>query len=215
MKIILAALFVVLTTPALAGDASFDCDEAQSLVEKTICADTNYVLAYRDGILGRLYASLKQAGGHDDVLEGQKSWLKSRDACKSDVDCLARRYDERIAILAEAGGDEDHLTGSYAYKNTEYDSNGELWLVRDPAGTLTGRLETVTGPNAHICDLEFDQAERHGNAWLWTDPDQDDEGNSCRVRLEGGASVFTLTSENCAIYCGVAGYFDDTYKRRK
>ena len=213
MKAMLAGcLALAVATPAWA-DASFDCKKAATLVEKTVCADTNYLLAYRDGILGRIYADLKQAGGHDDTLAGQKAWLKSRNACKADVDCLAQSYDERIAVLAKAGGDAEHVTGTYHYNNKEYGSSGELWLVREMDGSLTGRIETVTGPTAHICDVEFDRAQLDGNAWVWVDPDADDQGNTCRVRLEGSARAFAVSSENCSIYCGVAGYFDDTYVR--
>ena len=213
MKATLAGcLAMAVAAPAWAG-ASFDCNKAATLVEKTVCADTNYLLAYRDGILGRLYVDLKKMGGHDDVLTGQKAWLKLRDACKADVNCLTQTYDERIAELAEAGGDVEHVTGAYGYSNKEYESSGELWLVREVDGSLTGRIETVTGPTAHICDVEFDQAQPHGKAWVWVDPDSDDEGKSCRVRLEGGARAFAVRSENCSIYCGVAGYFDDIYKR--
>lgn len=213
------------TVPALA-DPSFDCTKASTPVEKTICKDENTYLAYRDTVLAELYADLKEQGGYEKVLGGQPAWLKARDACGADAACLTRQYDRRIAELARAAGDEGAVTGTYDYSTT-YDSeqsedgkvtdSGEAFVVRMNDGTLSGYVDTVSGPTFHTCNLEFDSAEAMGDAWLWTgsSDEQDFEGKTCRVLLRSGKASLRIDSLNCTYFCGARGYFDETYAKVK
>ena len=95
---------------------------------------------------------------------------------------------------------------------------GSAFVVRGTDGNLSGEVESVTGPNAHVCGLEFEAALPFGDAWLWTDTDTepDDEGNRCQVlfRVED-ASTLRIDSRNCSLYCGVQGTFDAVYAREK
>jgi hypothetical protein len=64
--------------------------------ERTICGDP--MLAALDARMSRLYASL----GRPDE-RGQGAWLRgARDACNTDASCIARAYEQRIALLRGA-----------------------------------------------------------------------------------------------------------------
>lgn len=77
---------------------SFDCGQARTRVEQTICADP--VLAAKDRRMARLYA---QAGPRSGPIEsGQRDWLAARDGCNRAGElrpCLHAAYDARIREL--------------------------------------------------------------------------------------------------------------------
>ena len=78
-------------TPAAAYD-TIDCARDQNAAERTICAsqrlqvlDARVTEAYTDIMLdGGVRASIKQA-----VYDSQQNFLKRRDACGRDAECLA------------------------------------------------------------------------------------------------------------------------------
>lgn len=213
MRVVLAGfLLSALAAPAFA-DASFDCAKAGTAVEKEICKDANYDLGERDKVLARLYVGLKRAGGHDAVLKQQGAWLKKRDACGPKPECLSRRYDERIAELAEAAGDEAHVTGTYSYSLAEDTDFGTAFVARMADGNLTAMISTVSGPTFHICELSFDGARPHNSGWQWVDSEEAYEGGHCTVNLLPGRDTLAISSENCSLYCGARGFFDQTYRR--
>lgn len=92
--LILATLFCASTSYA----ASFDCSKAKSPTEKTICSTTSLsdldeilVLSFNKAVAGSADAkALKTA---------QQAWLKTREACESDVDCITQAYTSRISDL--------------------------------------------------------------------------------------------------------------------
>lgn len=111
--------FICLTcrTPLLA--ASFDCQQAVTLVEKTVCADTD--LSRLDEELANKYAqALRTIADKQALIADQKAWLKTRDTCEKfgeerdpPVECLLYQYRKRsieIQHLLEAPPEHVALT---------------------------------------------------------------------------------------------------------
>lgn len=74
---------------------SFDCTRAASDDEVTVCSDPG--LAAMDVELGQLYRDA-QASTQDphSLRQSQLDWLASRRSCGKELNCLRRRYGERI-----------------------------------------------------------------------------------------------------------------------
>lgn len=79
--------------------SGMDCTKAVSVVETTICANKPlYELdAQMASIYGRLIRAI--APGQAGIKTAQREWLKTREACGEDVDCLNRSYSHRIEGL--------------------------------------------------------------------------------------------------------------------
>lgn len=214
MRVLIAAMFLAVTAVSAQAEASFNCARAGTAVEKTICADENDELASRDSILAELYASLKEEGGSEEILKGQKSWLRERDACGRDVECLNASYDERIAVLAEALGDENGMSGSYGYGAGGETDFGSMFMARMGDGTLKGWISTVSGPTYHLCNVEFENAAQDGSNFVWNDPEQTSDEGNCQVQFDPSQSSMKISSQNCSFYCGARGYFDGDYQRQ-
>ncbi len=86
---------------------SFDCAAANSAAERVICA--NNQLASLDRALGAEYemavrniTSPAVGGSVADVLafkKEQRTWLRDRDACRGDEDCLFAAYQSRLKVI--------------------------------------------------------------------------------------------------------------------
>jgi len=86
---------------------SFDCATANSAAERVICA--NNQLASLDRALGAEYkmairniTSPAVGGGVSDVLafkKEQRAWLRDRDECRGDEDCLFSAYQTRLRVI--------------------------------------------------------------------------------------------------------------------
>lgn len=215
-QLILALAFIVtMAAPALADDPSFDCSKAVTVTEKTICDENHGELALRDGAIGRLVDALKQQGGHDAVLAQQTAWLAQRDVCAADAACLTKRYDERLAILAREAGDKANVTGNYHYKLNDTDA-GDVSVVREADGTLSGLIDTVTGKDAKSCDIAFEGANPIGDAFVWDDPEAPEGSDDfCRILLRPGKDGLRIDSDSCQSYCGAGAAFDQTYSAVK
>lgn len=101
----LAAALVVahvgLAQPAHAADyAPLNCTRADSEAQRVICSD--YGLGQDEARMATLYAvttSLVAMGQRGDIQDAQRAFLKDRDACRSNVDCLRNLYAGRIRQL--------------------------------------------------------------------------------------------------------------------
>jgi len=99
----IAILAAVTSQPSFAlagGYAPIDCKKARAASEQTICR--NYGLGQQEAQLATLFGvatSLVAMGQRGDIQDAQRAWLKTRDGCGSDVACLTRAYDARIAVL--------------------------------------------------------------------------------------------------------------------
>ena len=104
------AFIAILTPPAFA--AGMDCAHAQSQTEKAICASDELHRRYEDlsAIYDRLLHSLpkQQRAG---LRAAQRDWLKKRDECGADWNCIVDRYiarsEELKQQLAEQPDDVD------------------------------------------------------------------------------------------------------------
>ncbi|MGF6210148.1 lysozyme inhibitor LprI family protein [Pseudomonas frederiksbergensis] len=98
-RCILSACALLATPHALA--TGMDCTKAASTVEKTICA--NPALYELDTQMGSVYRGVIDANPQvkSNLKTAQRLWLKTRDQCAENVDCLDQRYRERLQILLE------------------------------------------------------------------------------------------------------------------
>ena len=91
----LLAIVVTCAICTLAYGASFNCGQAKTLVEKSICANPS--LSQLDDSMAVTYKNALTLGG-EKVRVGQRVWLRERDKCK-DENCIRDKYQERIAEL--------------------------------------------------------------------------------------------------------------------
>ncbi|MEM9278596.1 MAG: hypothetical protein AAGA76_08485 [Pseudomonadota bacterium] len=105
-KISYSALILAFATPAIqvsttANAQSFSCANAQIPSEMAICNNENLLI--KDEKLAELFAdALVKAGGNDKIqsISAQHSiWLKKRNDCRVDFECLEKIYDERLNNL--------------------------------------------------------------------------------------------------------------------
>lgn len=97
-------LVLVLTTFSLFG-ASFDCTKAKSDVEKAICRDDE--LSKLDEELDSAYKEALINGTYYDqynpdiqkIKQAQREWVKDRNTCDGDIDCLIEKYNSRLHRL--------------------------------------------------------------------------------------------------------------------
>lgn len=93
----LPALLMAAAQPVFA--AGLDCRRAEGGTQTAIC--TNDTLHRLDGRLSSLYGKLIQAQPRqrNALRQAQLDWLKIRDQCNADVNCLTGKYQERIGEL--------------------------------------------------------------------------------------------------------------------
>lgn len=98
------AVLLYLGMGAVPGGAQTWCSQAQTPTETTICANSD--LGERDEYLTTAYNTLRSALNNTDrkaLLGLQRTWIRSRAACGSDVGCLERSYDSQIEVYVDAG----------------------------------------------------------------------------------------------------------------
>ncbi len=97
-------------TMVYAQVASFECGKAKTPVEMTICRvpslgvkdvkmNTYYQIlqTIKPGVSGMAYREFR-----DNIKEDQTNWMEhKRNICQSDVNCLEKAYDQRIADLTD------------------------------------------------------------------------------------------------------------------
>ena len=92
------------TTPAVAvstpAHPSFNCALAHTVVEGMICGSGE--LSAMDSKLASLYeAKLKTAAAPSVLRSDQLAWMRKRNACGANVNCLEQSYEERITQLQQ------------------------------------------------------------------------------------------------------------------
>lgn len=86
--------------------ASFDCSKAQRPSEKAVCSDAE--LARLDIALADDYkVLLKSTDDPEAIKSSQIAWIRESRLCQSDIDCLKRKYNERIIEIIEQGDPGD------------------------------------------------------------------------------------------------------------
>lgn len=96
----LVTIFLAATPIAFA--ASFNCQKAQTDVEKAVCA--NIHLTHLDEAMSKNYHHIIASdigwGARKHIKQTQRVWLKSRNACTTNS-CIAQSYESRISELCE------------------------------------------------------------------------------------------------------------------
>lgn len=99
----LMLIFVLMTFPLFG--ANFDCIKAKSDVEKAICQDDE--LSKLDEALDSAYKEALIDGTYYDqynpdiqkIKQAQREWVKERNTCSGDIDCLIEKYNSRLSEL--------------------------------------------------------------------------------------------------------------------
>ncbi|MBX4936947.1 lysozyme inhibitor LprI family protein [Rhizobium binae] len=96
-------LMILFLVSGMAKAASFDCDAKELKPdEKAICnnralndADVRMVTTFE------LLSGLLAMGSRGTLQDEQTAWLKKRQECGADADCLKAAYEERLTQLGE------------------------------------------------------------------------------------------------------------------
>ena len=111
-KILLVSGVISMMTLSLFG-AGIDCSKAKSDVEKTIChdeelmgLDKDLADAYKDALIDGTYYD-QYTPNPKKIRKKQQQWIKERNTCKSDIDCLIDKYHKRIGSLVRYYGTFD------------------------------------------------------------------------------------------------------------
>lgn len=115
----LVMLVVGITSPTMA--ASFNCDKAQSKVEKLICSDAelssidnNLAKAYKDALAKRNSVEMEK------LKSSQKYWLKhTRNVC-DDLLCLKQAYSIRLSELVGSNSSLPSLSTTSSNQNEDF-----------------------------------------------------------------------------------------------
>jgi uncharacterized protein len=94
----LALLTVLASYPAAAADYSpLNCAKAATATEKTICS--NYSLGQAEARMATLYqwtTSFLAMGQRGNIQDAQVAFIKKREGCGSNADCIRDGYSARI-----------------------------------------------------------------------------------------------------------------------
>jgi uncharacterized protein len=112
-----AALFVSLTTGAFARSSGLDCSKPHQPSERAVCA--NGALRALDAQAGAYYSMLLEArpatdgsavsAFRDGLQAEDEAWRRdTRDACRAQIACLTKAYQDRIDALRASAN--EHLT---------------------------------------------------------------------------------------------------------
>lgn len=113
-------------TTATAGKApspSFDCARAGTSTEKTICSSED--LASYDRQIAASFTAAREhlnTSAANDLLQGQRTWLKERNACGGNRSCLDATMRERAQYLRRVATNAS--TGAIAANETVPDASG-------------------------------------------------------------------------------------------
>ncbi len=200
-----AVLIAVLLTAMPASAApSFNCNNAKSAAEKTVCEVPD--LQWSDRQLARFYKlALAQGGyGRNDIVRAQRAFLARRDACKDNIECLDTVYKAQFKLLAP------RINVHEAFG--EYDPEGmggSMWIVRFGRDAAF-KILTVGGGD-HTCTFETDSAPQGGKGVIrYTEKG----ANACRITVApDGDDVMVVQTKNCSDYCGMRAVLDGRYGR--
>lgn len=129
-----ALLLALLASAAATHASSFDCTSAASPSEKAICADP--YTSKLDQKLAKVWRStLAKVVDPKALKADQRQWLKQRNRCSDQIDCLRQQYLMRITEL-------EHAAIPFSWDTT--------WQ-RIPWGVSTGaELKTMRRDSTHL-----------------------------------------------------------------
>ena len=195
----LLATFLLLLSGAAAQAASFDCNRAQTIQERTICADPE--LSAADETLAVAYASaiggLSDAAA-EEMRRSQRGWIDYLGVVCADyalpgeeslrverVGCVLREYVDRVAVLENSrmlGGLRFYTVDRYGAAPDPYPDvsvYSKLAVKQVSAPRIDGETTTARGFNSFITDVvdenTRDFARRGGTTIVLDDAGSDSE----------------------------------------
>lgn len=109
--VVAATVAVMLLGAGQARAAGIDCGKAAAGVERMICEDPD--LKSLDSQLAAAFAgAMDRSARPAEVRQGQRAWLKVRDACASDLACARGAYRKRIKALSALSDPPAECAGS-------------------------------------------------------------------------------------------------------
>ncbi|QEY26721.1 lysozyme inhibitor LprI family protein [Neisseria zalophi] len=200
-------LFAFTISFNFAHSAGFDCTQAQSWVEKTVCANTE--LSTLDGALAKKYQAqlTNDAANKNNIRQEQSQWLKfQRNTCK-DESCLIQEYRERMGGRATLGTawsypvdfKDSELPGRTAFGDfyqptniSTYNPANRQWSDKQ-AATNRISIHRIPGKpylaivdaeliftNLHLCNISDHLAFWSKNHWVLN---TDQQGETYELRL--------------------------------
>lgn len=164
-------------------------------------------------LYGDVRAELPQRRAKD-LVSRQRAWLKQRNRCGSNFDCLQKAYADRIGAISSQviwGS----TTGRWAIQKAGV--GGGAMFVQHSDGSLAALFETVatavrTTPQ---CVVEFDRAEAAGQGWAWSDRNEPDRSDQpCELTIQGYDEGYSVEgNQACTFYCGMRATFTGIYLR--
>jgi uncharacterized protein YecT (DUF1311 family) len=210
---------LLMVAPDTSVAASYNCAKASTATERAICDFPE--LSALDDIMGQAYQSAKQSSKWitpEDLRRTQKNWLKKRNTCGRNVECLRTAYTQRLDEISDGVLflNVGRKVMSYIYRGEPISgacSNGTTlndlgqcvnWFRGGPsfrgvsvAGIMAFSFEYLA-PNAHTCALSG-RADKVNGRWIYQD-----EGATCKLHIEVGANGLSLNpTPGCNYYCGM------------
>ena len=94
------APLLLLATARAAFAVSIDCSKASTANERTLCSDP--FLLQTDARLDTLYdisTRLVAMGERADLIDSQRAWVKQRESCGADKNCIRAAFARRASVF--------------------------------------------------------------------------------------------------------------------
>lgn len=171
MKLKLSLLVFTALLSSYSYAAGFDCSKAKSTTEKTICSTAS--LSDLDEILVLSFKKALAGSSDAQALKGaQQAWLKTRESCASNIDCITKTYTTRInELVGLVAKNQKKITAtstSTPIQNVPTQTTTNTKTEPAPAPTptpsskmLTGKITSYDcGDNCYLT-VRDDQGEDH------------------------------------------------------
>ena len=168
MKLLLPLGLITLLFTSTSYAAGFDCTKAKTDSQKTICNTTS--LSSLDELLALSFNKALSSSADSKALKtAQQSWLKSRDACVSDLSCLTKSYTSRlselISLIAQARNQAAIKPAPATPKPTQPVTQAPTNTQKAPptstGKTLTGKITSYEcGDNCYLT-VQDEQGKKH------------------------------------------------------
>ncbi len=159
----LPALLIALAwafSPAATQAAGMNCARAATATEKAICTDPE--LLDRDDRLAKTYSKTLTADPAQTatVREAQRAWLKERNRCGANAECLRNAYDDRMAVLTN----QSRLAATYQIDDIDRQAADDLsaaiaeQIKKNPEFPLENALKAFVIPDTDMTDFANERA---------------------------------------------------------
>jgi len=205
------ATFLLLTANLVQAEVtapSFNCKKATTAAEEAICA--NDTLTRQDRKLGEIWRSFIDASNNDAfksrLRQDQALWVKLRDKCQNDVDCISSAYQQRLAVL---GGDKklSMFAGQYEKKDigimTVYPIENKNYLIA---------IQTADPEQgAWTCEITGTAIENGNQLLITVGSDRFTARliNADTITIDPNTEAFKVAENNCGLN---GGFFIHTTK---